>query len=49
MSPLEALVVFLLFALPVWWLLRREAAKLSDPSYLREQGVSSTSSPGSSM
>ena len=39
MSPLEALVVFLLFSLPVWWLLRREAAKLSDPRYLREHGV----------
>ena len=39
MSPLEALVVFLVFALPVWWLLRREAAKLSDPRYLRQHGV----------
>ena len=39
MSPLEALVVFLLIALPVWWLLRREAAKLSDPRYLRQHGV----------
>jgi hypothetical protein len=26
-------------ALPVWWLLQREAAKPSDPRYLREQGV----------
>jgi hypothetical protein len=39
MSPLEALVVFLLMALPSWWLVRRELGKLEDPRYLREHGV----------
>jgi hypothetical protein len=39
MSPLEALVVFLLAALPCWWLVRRELAKLGDPAYLRTHGV----------
>jgi hypothetical protein len=39
MSPLEALVVFLLMALPSWWLVRREFGKREDPRYLREHGV----------
>jgi len=39
MSPLEALVVFLLISLPVHLLVKREFAKLSDPTYLRAHGV----------
>ena len=39
MSALEALVVFLLISLPVHWLVQREFAKLSDPTYLRAHGV----------
>lgn len=39
MSALEALGVFLLIALPLHWIVQRQFAKLSDPAYLREQGV----------
>jgi len=39
MSPLEALVVFLLVALPVHFVVRREFEKLADPTYLRANGV----------
>jgi len=39
MSPLEALVVILLVALPWWWLVHHEIDKLSDPAYLRDHGV----------
>ena len=39
MSPLEVLIVFLLMALPLWWLVLREFDRLEDPGYLREQGV----------
>ena len=39
MSPLEVLIVFLLMALPAWWLVQRELDKLEDPRYLREHGV----------
>ena len=39
MSPLEALVVILLLAMPWLWLVHRELAKLSDPAYLRAHGV----------
>ena len=36
---MEALVVVLLVALPWWWLVRRELAKLTDARYLRAHGV----------
>ena len=36
---MEALVVVLLVALPWWWLVRRELAKLTDGRYLRAHGV----------
>jgi hypothetical protein len=39
MSPIDALAVILLMALPLHWLVMRELAKLSDPSWLRTQGV----------
>ena len=39
MSPLEVLIVFLLMALPSWWLVLRELDRLEDPRYLREHGV----------
>jgi hypothetical protein len=39
MSALEALVVFLLVALPVHFLVQREFGKLADPAYLRAHGV----------
>jgi hypothetical protein len=39
MSPLEALVVFLLISLPVHWLVKREFEKLADPAYLRAHGI----------
>jgi hypothetical protein len=39
MSAMEALVVVLLVALPWWWLVRRELAKLTDARYLRAHGV----------
>jgi hypothetical protein len=39
MSALEALMVFLLMALPCHWLLQRALGKLSDPAYLRAHGV----------
>ncbi len=39
MSALEALAVFLLVALPLHWIVQRQFAKLSDPTYLREHGV----------
>jgi hypothetical protein len=39
MSALDAVAVVILLALPFLWLVRREAAKLSDPSYLRAHGV----------
>ena len=39
MSALEVLIVFLLMALPSWWLVQRELDKLEDPGYLREHGV----------
>jgi hypothetical protein len=39
MSPLEALVVFLLVALPIHFLVKREFEKLADPVYLRAHGV----------
>jgi hypothetical protein len=39
MSALEAAVVVLLVALPWYWLVRRELAKLTDPAYLRAHGV----------
>jgi hypothetical protein len=39
MSALEALVVILVVALPWWWLVHREFAKLTDARYLRDHGV----------
>jgi len=39
MSPLEALVVILLVALPWLWLVHHELDKLSDAAYLRNHGV----------
>jgi hypothetical protein len=39
MSALEALVVVLVVALPCWWLVHRELAKLTDALYLRSHGV----------
>ena len=39
MSAMEALVVVLLVALPWWWLVRRELAKLTDARYLRAHGL----------
>lgn len=39
MSALEALVVFLLIALPLHCLVQRELGKLADPDYLRAHGV----------
>jgi len=38
-SPIEAALFFLVLALPAFGLLHRQIAKLSDPKYLREQGV----------
>lgn len=39
MSAMEALVVVLLVALPWWWLVHRELAKLTDARYLRAHGI----------
>ena len=39
MSALEAAVLIVVLALPWYWLVRREVAKLSDPAYLRMHGV----------
>jgi hypothetical protein len=39
MSALEAAVLISLLALPWYWLVQRELAKLSDPAHLRKQGV----------
>lgn len=39
MPALEAALVILLLAAPLYWLVHRELAKESDPKYLREHGV----------
>jgi hypothetical protein len=39
MSALEALLVILVVALPFWWLVHRELAKMTDARYLRAHGV----------
>jgi hypothetical protein len=39
MSALEAAVLTSVIALPWFWLVQREAAKLRDPTYLRSHGV----------
>jgi hypothetical protein len=39
MSALEALLVILVIALPLWWLVHRELAKMTDARYLRAHGV----------
>jgi hypothetical protein len=39
MSALEAAVLFAALALPCFWLVQRELAKLGDPAYLRKHGV----------
>jgi hypothetical protein len=38
-TPLESALLFLVLALPAFWLVHRQVAKLGDPRYLREQGV----------
>jgi hypothetical protein len=39
MPALEVMAIVLLLALPLLWMVRRELARLSDPAYLRAQGV----------
>lgn len=39
MTPLESALLFLVLALPAFWLVHRQFAKLGDPRYLRQQGV----------
>ena len=39
MSPLDAAAAVVMLAVPLFWLVWRELAKLADPAYLREQGV----------
>jgi hypothetical protein len=39
MSALDAAALFVMLALPLHWLVQREFARLSDPAYLRAQGV----------
>lgn len=39
MTPLEAALLVLAMALPAFWWTHRQLARLSDPRYLREQGV----------
>lgn len=39
MSPLEAALLLLALALPAHWLVMRQINKLTDPRYLRENGV----------
>ncbi len=39
MTPLESALLFLVLALPAFWLVHRQFAKLGDPDYLRRQGV----------
>jgi len=38
-SPLDAALLALILALPLFWLVFRELDRLDDPAYLREQGV----------
>jgi hypothetical protein len=38
-SPLDAALVVVILALPLFWLVLRELDRLDDPAYLREQGV----------
>jgi hypothetical protein len=39
MSPIEAALLVVVFALPWFWFLNWQIAKLADPKYLRERGV----------
>lgn len=39
MTPLESALLVLVLALPAFWLVQRQFAKLTDPGYLRQQGV----------
>jgi hypothetical protein len=38
-SPLDAALLALILALPLFWLVLRELDRLGDPAYLRKQGV----------
>jgi hypothetical protein len=38
-TPLEAALLILVMALPAFWWTHRQFARLSDPDYLRTQGV----------
>lgn len=39
MSPIEAALLVVVFALPWFWFLNWQIARLADPKYLRERGV----------
>ena len=39
MSPIDAALLILILALPLFWLVLREFDRLDDPAYLREHGV----------
>ena len=39
MSPIDAAILVLLLALPLHWLVLRHFDQVSDPAYLRRQGV----------
>lgn len=39
MTPLEAALLVLVMALPAFWWTHRQFARLSDPGYLRGQGI----------
>lgn len=39
MSPIEAALLILVMALPAFWLVNRQLARLDDPDYLRRQGI----------
>ena len=39
MSPIDAAILVLILALPLHWLVLRHFDQVSDPSYLRKQGV----------
>jgi hypothetical protein len=38
-SPLDAALLVMILALPLFWLVLRELDRLDDPAYLRRQGV----------
>ena len=39
MTPLEAVLVPLALALPLWWLMQLELDRLANPDYLRRHGI----------